>query len=157
MGILDTQLIFDEDATRAVLTATPQLATNPFKVGDLLAGNTGVPMGTGHNLNGTIRVTDSVVGGASFMEVQLISSAVEAMTSHNVHWTTGPIARATLVAGYVLPFTVPTGNVPPWLNFVSFRYVASGANITAGDWTIIMHPLGGPAVHPGFDTGKNYG
>jgi hypothetical protein len=155
MGILSNHLTFAEDVEFDVATATPEISPHVYRFDDLLTGNTGIVLGANGRINGRIRVTeafDSAGDGAS-LNIAFVSSAAEALTTPNTHWD-HTYAEADLALASVFDFTLPIGNNPAWLEYVGFRMTASGEDITDGSLTLLLMGDGGPAVHPGYVTGK---
>jgi hypothetical protein len=142
--ILDAQLLFADGEEFDVATATPEASTNVYDSGPLTSGgagfaeNTGIPWGTGTPVYGHILVTTSFVGTNGLLEVRFVSdSALPLDASSSIHWTSGAIAETVLDAGYFRSFALPPDDdAPPYLRYIGFLMVASGANLTAGNLRI---------------------
>ncbi len=63
----------------------------------------------------------------------LETSDAENLTSSRVHWSSGAVLLASLIAGYKVPiFYVPNG---PHLRYMGLRYTVAGTNPDAGKIT----------------------
>jgi hypothetical protein len=153
--ITDNDLLFATAAQFDVQAATPEGGTNVYDTAPL-GGNAGRDLGTGEILVGVIIVTTSFATGTS-LRIDLVSGAAAPATgtpilTPNVHWTSGAILTATLVAGYMLQFNLPPGNVPAWLRYVGFNFTAVG-NYSAGNLTLLIQR--GAEKSKTMETGMN--
>lgn len=131
--IIDKTLTFSENQA---VTATA-ISTNVIAWPDLGTpyGETAAParnLGAGNEIPILVQVTEDFATATS-VTISLESSAAAGLTSATVHFTTGAIPIATLVAGYRIPIrVVPDGTM---LKYLGMRYTIGGSNATAGKIT----------------------
>lgn len=130
--ILDKELEFSN--VQAV-TATA-ISTNVI---DLQAGALYAPtlqdIGTGEDIYLVIIVgTTATAAGAATVTFTLESdSTADLATSATVHWTSGAIGKATLVAGYkVAQLKLPTAR---YERYLGLRYTVATGPLTAGTFS----------------------
>lgn len=137
--LTDKQLFLSNAQEFDVATSTPEITENVYDTGPLASGNTGVGVGDGKpTLYGYIRVSTDFTasGGAANATFTLESSAAEALTSTTEHWSSGAIAKGTLVAGYAIKFTLNPGE--NWKRYIGGRVTADTNDFDTGnvDWFI---------------------
>lgn len=82
-----------------------------------------------------IQAVDSAADGAS-VKFQLVTSAAAALSTPTVHYDTGYIAEATLVAGYeIFKWRVPDTLA---LRYLGILTTATGEDLTAGTFDFFM-------------------
>lgn len=123
--------------------ATAVTATAISDVRDLgpLTGNTGRDIGSGEPLWLYILCTETAVSaGATTVTFSLESdSTADLATSATVHWTSAAIAKASLVAGFVVAkIAVPVGPAANYEKFLGIRYTVAVANLSAGKFTAAL-------------------
>ena len=81
--------------------------------------------------------TSATAAGAATVTFSLESdSTADLATSATVHWTSGAIGKATLVAGYtVAAFKLPAGSYEAYLGI---RYTVATGPLTAGKFTAYL-------------------
>jgi hypothetical protein len=131
--ILNLNETFSENqavTATAISTNVIQMVTNGTVVGEsaVIARN----LGAGNELPILVQVTEAFATATS-VTFSLESSAAAGLTSATVHWTSGAVPIATLIAGYKLPIRiVPDGTM---LEYLGMRYTIGGSNATAGKVT----------------------
>ncbi len=134
--ILDLTTLFSENQA---VTATA-ISTNVIAWPDngIIPGEAAAiarNLGAGNELPFLIQVTEAFATATS-VTFSLESSAAAGLTSATVHWTSGAVPIATLVAGYKLPVRiVPDGTM---LKYLGMRYTIGGSNATAGKVTAAL-------------------
>lgn len=96
-------------------------------------------VGTGTPIFGYILVDTTLdsAGEAATLQITFESSEAANLSSSLVHWDSGTITEATLVAGYKIPFTIPAGQV--WKSpYIGFRYNNATEPFTAGNITAVI-------------------
>jgi hypothetical protein len=129
-------MILDElnefaDATSVIATATTETILGD--VIDLGATPTLRDLGAGEPLYLVIQIDTSVAasGGAANVTFKLKSdSTANLATSATTHWTSGAIAKATLVAGYALVIALPLGVT--YERYLGVTFTADTNDTTAG-------------------------
>lgn len=115
-------------------TALDTTGADTDLIGDVidLGANT-EDIGNGEPLYLVIRVATSVTSaGAAAVQFQLASDAQAAIAtdgSATVHWQSGAIGKATLVAGYTMIAPIPPGTYERYLGILT---VTGTAALTAG-------------------------
>jgi hypothetical protein len=128
-------MILDERTEFADATALSTAGTGRALVGDVIdLGSTSVDIGTGEPLFLVIQVSTAVTSaGAATVAFELASdsqAAIAADGTATVHLATAAIAKATLVAGYlVIAVQLPPGTYERYLGVL--QNVATAA-LTAG-------------------------
>lgn len=131
--ILNMNETFSENqavTATAISTNVIQFPTNGTVVGEAAA--VARNLGAGNELPILVQVTEAFATATS-VTFSLESSAAAGLTSATVHWTSGAVPIATLIAGYKLPIRiVPDGTM---LEYLGMRYTIGGSNATAGKVT----------------------
>jgi len=134
--ILDKNLLFSENqavTATAISTNVIEFPANGIVVGEAAA--VARNLGPGNELPILIQVTEAFATATS-ITFSLESSAAAALTSATVHWTSGAVPIATLIAGYKLPIRIlPDGTM---LQYLGMRYTVTGSNATAGKVTAAL-------------------
>ncbi len=116
------------DATAITVTTTNALIGDVI---DLGAAPTTRNLGSGEQVYLVLTIDDAVTsGGSATVTFTLLSdSTANLATSATTHWTSGAIAKATLVAGYKFCVPLPHGNYERYLGL----FAATGtAELTGG-------------------------
>lgn len=134
--ILDKTLTFSENQA---ITATA-ISTNVIEFpdnGTVIYEAAAIPrdLGPGNELPLLIQVTESF-NTLTSLTITLESSAAAGLTSSTVHWTSGAIPLASLVAGYKAKIRImPDGVLGKYLGL---RYTVAGTNPTTGKVTAAL-------------------
>lgn len=122
-------MLTDRLTTIALASACTANSGNTAKVGneiDLLVAR---DIGNGKNTHMMIQVDTTLVGSGASFELKIVSSAVTALTTPTVHWTSGVLGVAVGVAGMRWQPILPIGD---YLRYLGLTISVTGANITAG-------------------------
>lgn len=126
--ILDTTTEFC-DATSAILNIGNAIIGNV--IDRQAPTNTLVDLGTGERVYLVIQVATTFVGPTATIQFDLRSDSVAALTSSpTTHYSTGPIAVATWVAGYTKIVALPSEAT--YEKFIGIWETVAAANVTAG-------------------------
>lgn len=134
--ILDKTLTFSENQA---ITATA-ISTNVIEFpdnGTVIYEAAAIPrnLGPGNELPLLIQVTESF-NTLTSLTITLESSAAAGLTSSTVHWTSGAIPLASLVAGYKAKIRImPDGVLGKYLGL---RYTVAGTDPTTGKVTAAL-------------------
>lgn len=114
------------------LIATATTETECTNVIDLGPTNTLRDMGAGRPLYLQILITTSVAasGGAANVTFVLGSDATTTIAGGTDHWTSGAIAKGTLVAGYLITVALPVGKT--YERYLGVTFTPDTNNTTAG-------------------------
>lgn len=130
--IRDQENIFEDGAA---LTAT-RISTNVIDLGPLTsddATNTFRGIGDGKEpvwLYFRVHTTLASAGTSATLTITLESDDVAGLsTSPTVHWSSGSIAEATLVAGYEIKVRIPPGE---YQRYLGLRFTVGTENFTSG-------------------------
>lgn len=146
-------MILDERTEFADATAVTAVAST-INVGDVIdTGGDGI--NEVDNLYLVIQVDTAVVSGTtnSTMQFRLVSDAVATpdLATATVHWTSGVIAEATLVAGYyVAKVALPQG---VYERYLGIQAIIGVATTTAGKINAFLTPR--PTSWKAFPEGVN--
>jgi len=140
MGLMDAQALLADDLDISG-TATETTTSNVIDLGD-------AEKGAGTPLRINARITTAVTStGSSTTEFKVISSAAEGLGTPTTHWTSGALAKATLVAGYKLA-------IPPLPDEGLHQYLAiTATNAVAVTDTGALHASVVADVQTDRDTG----
>ena len=141
--------------------AATAISTNVYTNGPTEGTNT-VDLGAGMQLHGLVQVGDDVTAsGSATVNIQFVSATDNALSSGvRVHWETGAIAKAALVAGWETTFKLPVsgGTAGAYQDFVGFNYVVASGPLTGtgGQFRALV-----TAAHPDanltpFESGQNW-
>jgi len=131
--IFSNQLIFsDQQAITATAISANVVDLRPtgtvYKAGSALTRD----LGPGKQIDLLVQVTETFNTLTSLTFTLETSDAV-GLTSSRVHWSSGAVALASLVAGYKVPIIrLPLG---PHLRYMGLRYTVGGTNPTLGKIT----------------------
>lgn len=134
--ILDKTTLFSENQAVTATAISENVIEFPLN-GTVIYEAAAVPrdLGQGEELPLLIQVTEAFATATS-VTVTLESSAAAGLTSPVVHWTSGAIPIATLIAGYKLPIRIlPNGTM---LRYLGLRYTIGGSSATAGKFTAAL-------------------
>lgn len=127
------------DAQGSITTAgTRVVSTNVMDLGPLYSGNLVRDIGSGKPVWLYIRVDTTVLasGGAANVTFKLESAAAAALVSSpTVHWTSGPIAKATLIAGYEIKVILPPD---AYQRYLGVTYTPDTNDLTAGKFDAML-------------------
>lgn len=128
--IIDANLTFSENQA---ITATA-ISTNvvEFPDNDIVpyeAAAMSRNLGAGNEIPLMIQVTEAF-NNLTSLTITLESSAAAGLTSSTVHWTSGAIPLASLVAGYKPPNRVLPDGV--MLKYLGLRYTVTGTAPSTG-------------------------
>jgi len=128
--IIDATLTFSENqaVTATAISANviefPDNDTVPDEAAAVLRN-----LGPGNELPLMIQVTETF-NTLTSLTITLESSAAAGLTSPTVHWSSGAIPLASLVAGYQPPIRImPNGTM---LKYLGLRYTVTGTAPTLG-------------------------
>lgn len=129
------------DATTRVTGATPQAITaTAVSVNSLDLGGAGRDIGPGEMVPFQVRTVAAFATGTS-LTVDIVSSAVTALTSPTVHVSSGAILTAALTANKVImEGVIPRGVA---LQHLGARFTVAGSNYTTGS-LIVDFGVNGP-------------
>jgi hypothetical protein len=157
-------MILDERTEFADATALNTGAAGTYLVGDVmdLVGSN-VPSGaTGHSIGKdgrpaflVIQIDTAVTsGGAATVQFKLASDAQAAIATDGTateHWTSAAIAKATLIAGYLVAvIALPLEN-PVYERYLGILQVTGTAALTAGKINAFL--TADPAVWKAYNNG----
>lgn len=113
---------------------TTALSTNVIDLGPLYSGNTVRDIGSGERLFLHILVEEAVTASGSATDtITLESDSVPTLDSAAVvHWTSGAIGKATMVAGYEIKIPLPPGG---YKRYLGIRHTIGTGPLTAGKFT----------------------
>lgn len=128
--ILDERTEFADGVSIAAFTA----AGGDQLIGDVIdLEQSGLDIGNGQPIYLVIQVDTTVAGTSSTVEFKLASDAAAAIAtdgSATVHYASGAIAEATLVAGYQIgPIALPQGS---YERYLGVQADVGTANLSAG-------------------------
>jgi len=133
--IFDAQNLFSD---AQAITATA-VSTNVIDFGAAgkpvgAAANLRKDMGRGMKVNLRVQMVEAALAaGAATLTVDLQTDDNEAMASPKTVWTSGPIGKAALVAGYVFPLEwLPRGTDE---RYARLNYTVATGPLTAGKVT----------------------
>ena len=128
--IIDTNLTFSENqAVTATAISTNVIAFNDNDAVPYEAAAMARDLGAGNEIPLMIQVTEGF-NNLTSLTISLESSAAAGLTSATVHWTSGAIPLAALVAGYKPPNRVLPDGV--MLKYLGLRYTVVGTAPTTG-------------------------
>lgn len=136
--IFSQQLIFsDQQAVTATAVSTNVVdlrATGTvYKAASALTRN----LGPGDPISLLVQCTEAFATLTS-LTITLETSDAAALTSSRVHWSSGAVAAASLVPGYIVPILyIPSAAM---LRYMGLRYTVGGSNATAGKITAGIVP-----------------
>ena len=128
-------MIMDERLEFADATALDTSGTDTDLIGDVIdLGSTTSDIGNGQPIYLVIQVDTAVTsGGAATVDFKLVSDAAAAIAVDGTatqHFASGPVAKATLIAGYtVAVVALPIGTYERFLGIVT---TTAAAAVTAG-------------------------
>ena len=128
-------MIMDERLEFADATALDTSGTDTDLIGDVIdLGSTTSDVGNGQPIYLVIQVDTAVTsGGAATVDFKLLSDAAAAIAVDGTatqHFASGPVAKATLVAGYtVAVVALPIGT---YERFLGVATTTAAAALTAG-------------------------
>ena len=133
-------MIMDELLEFADATALDTSGTDTDLIGDVIdlgsAPTNPVELGNGQPVYLVIQVDTAVTsGGSATVEFKLVSDAAAAIAtdgSASVHYASGAIGKASLVAGYELVVPVPIGADVPYERYLGIQATTGTAALTAG-------------------------
>lgn len=134
--ILNTNELFSENQAVTATAISTNVITFPAN-GTVVAEAAAIArnLGAGNEIPLLIQVTETFATATS-ITFSLESSAAAGLTSATVHWTSGAVPIATLIAGYKLPIRIlPDGTM---LQYLGMRYTVGGSNATAGKVTAAL-------------------
>lgn len=134
--IIDATLTFSENqavTATAISANVIEFSDNdvvPYEAAAVLRN-----LGPGNELPLMIQVTEAF-NNLTSVTITLESSAAAGLTSPTVHWTSGAIPLASLVAGYQPPIRIlPSGTM---LKYLGLRYTVSGTAPTTGKFSAAL-------------------
>lgn len=125
--ILDAQLLLS-DSTALTVTA------NSANVVDLISTADISRSYVGFRARAQVDVTFTAAGAAT-LQTQLVTSAAAALTSPTILFDTGAVAKATLVAGYIVMDVVIPQTTQRFLGII---YTVATGPMTAGNITAAL-------------------
>jgi len=133
-------MIMDELLEFADATALDTSGTDTDLIGDVIdlgsAPTNPVELGNGQPIYLVIQVDTAVTsGGSATVDFKLVSDAAAAIAtdgSASVHYSSGAIAKASLVAGFELVVPVPVGVDVPYERYLGIQTTTGTAALTAG-------------------------
>lgn len=136
--IFSNQLIFsDQQAVTATAVSTNVVDLRPTGTVYKAASAITRDLGPGDTIPLLVQVTETFATLTS-LTVTLETSDATNLTSSKVHWSSGAVAAASLVAGFIFPVIyVPLGS---HLRYMGLRYTVGGSNATAGKITAGIVP-----------------
>lgn len=129
-GVLTGQMV------TATAVSTNSVDTNPCALGS----NQPNDLGRGEPLEVAISVlTTATAAGAATVAFEFIQADDGALTTNvEVLASTGPIGKAALVAGALIPIHVPSASPLAPRRYVGVRYTVGTGPLTAGSFTAAM-------------------
>ena len=137
--MIDKQNVFSSLAGDTVTATAISEHVIDLSASGNLNGNTLRDIGTGQPLWLVILVKDTTVSGGSTTCVFTLESdsTADLATSATVHWTSAAIAKATLVAGYVVA-KVALPAEATYERYLGLRYTVAVADFSAGSFTAFL-------------------
>lgn len=134
---LDLQTLFSDNQTLAFAAGSAN-STNVIDLGTVgtipLGGSPIYDIGRGEPVEVIVQITADVTSaGSATVQFKLVSSAAADLSTPTVHYDSGAIAKATLVAGYYVPIRVIPQGVA--LRYLGLIYTVATATTTAGTVT----------------------
>lgn len=138
--------LLNQFSDQAAVTTTA-LLTNVIDLGPLAAGNAIRDIGAGEPefLHILVEAAVTAAGAATVTFTLESDSEPTLATSPTVHWTSGAIGKATLVAGYEFKVPLPPG---AYERYLGVRATVATGPLTAGTFTA--------AIVKGLDTRRDY-